>query len=215
MEERAICNAFANDAAYFRALTAGEETEINNAWICLYITHTSYKEKVLSHLGLDPLNDENKQDAEDAYQESIIAVVYGIQNGRIVPGKSKISTYLFSCCKYQVLGMKRKKVRFMNKNYTNEQQKTISDEQFSIIISEAEAEYKEKTAIIKKAVAELRSGCADILYRFLYRKEDPAFIAAEKKIGLRSVRTDISRCKEDLVKHLILKYKFPPDGLWL
>lgn len=214
MDISETCHAFNNDAAYIHALTGDDEKEIEKAWVCLYKTHRGYKNAVLLRLGLDS-TEENSKDTEDAYEESIIAVVTAIRNGKFIPGKAKISTYLFSCCRNQVLVIKRRQARFSNNNYTDEQKEQMQDEINLQVTQETEEEYTKKVGIIKQAVAELRKSCADILYRVLYGSQDLAFIAGDKEISFHYAEIEFSRCKKKLAELLVSKYKFPPDGIWL
>lgn len=215
MDIRDTCNAFTNDMAYIKALTGNNENEKDKAWVCLYKTYQGYINTVLLKLGLDNNDEENIKDAEDAYQESIIAVVNMIRNGKFITAKAKISTYLFACCKYQLIKMKKRQSRFVIESYTPVQKMEMDKEIDLLIKQEMDNEYQLKVGIIKKAVAELRKSCADILHRVLYDGQTLAIIAAEKKITFHYAEIEFSRCKKNLVELLISKYKFPPDGLWL
>lgn len=209
------CDAFSTDAAYFQALQSGNKQDIDKAWICLYTCFRHFPELVLKALNIDFAEQANRMDAEDAYEESILAVVDGIQKGRITLLKARLSTYLFCCCKYQLLNIREKRVKFTNSNYTEEQRKRVENEINQFIVDEMGTEYQRKVALIRVAVDELRQNCSEIMKEVLYyyyRAED---IAVKKEIGLKSARTEISRCKTDLINLLVEKYKFPPGGLWL
>jgi DNA-directed RNA polymerase specialized sigma24 family protein len=208
----ANCNAFITDLDYWKALKGTDTALAESAWKCLYQHNYLLQQRVLDYLGIDKYNTENIKDAEDAYEESLIALLQCIRKDKFVPGESRISAYLFKCCVYCMYTIRSKRSKFINTSYQDLADQFRGDDN---IAGELEKDYQQKLAVIKTAVTELRKGCADILSRFLYGGEEAAQIAASLNIGLLSVRTDISRCKNDLVKLLISKYKFPPDGIWL
>ncbi len=202
------CSAFTNDLDYYRALTGKDKAQKNAAWECLYVTHRGFMRKLLyDHVPSLPLTKENLQDAQDAYQEGLIAVFRAIEAGRMQPGLGKISTYLYRCCLNNFITIREKRSRYADTTSVPEASEQDQPAR------EKEQTHIARINIIKKSILELRKGCTDILIAYWLNQESIDTIAAAKKTTPHYVSVDLSRCLKDLIA--LLKNKYPGTDLWL
>lgn len=135
-------------------LSSNDEYIINGAFYYLYETHYSMAENFIKH------NNGSEAEAEDIFQESLVAFYENIRNKRF-RGKSSIKTYLYATVRntwYTYLKKNRNTVKLENPEE-------------DIIVNEQDTKYdKELTEKVEELMDRIGETCKMVLRYYYYDK---------------------------------------------
>lgn len=148
-------------------------------------------------------NSGNVQDAEDIFQESLIALIENIRSRKVHLGEIKLKTYFYSIARNKWL-KKLRKAKQMAIHATNHEEIELTDiEGMKPIEIEAEEE-EEKNDLIKKildCINNLGVNCRKILELFYFENKTHVQIAAEMQYTSgANVRNQKYKCMRRLRK---------------
>jgi len=134
----------------------------------------------------------SEQDAEDVFQEGILALWKNVQAGRYeVRANAKLSTYLIEICKRRWIDMQKKASRRYETR--PEELPQISEGNF---LEEWIGE-EERTAF-HQTFMRLGEKCREILTLFYYEKCSLRELAARRGVGEASMKNEKYRCMQRL-----------------
>lgn len=133
------------------------------------------------------------EDADDIFQEGIIAAFVNIKSGKYTLEEStKFSSYLTQICKYKWYD------RTKSANETRNVPITIDFEDNADIVSTMETE--EKYNKLQSVIGELGANCQEILKRFYWKQESMEEIGEALNMQTKSAKNSKYRCMEQLRK---------------
>jgi len=140
-------------------------------------------------------NNGSEQDAEDIFQEGMLAVWKNIKTGKYENQQNvKLSTYLFQVCKYRWFEhLKSAKVKYgarLNPEFD------IADENEMAQLQEEE----ERASYLRSLFEKLGDKCQQILNLYYYKKLSLAEIAQKMDYTPQSAKNEKYRCMQRLKK---------------
>lgn len=143
----------------------------------------------------------NTADAEDIFQEALIAAWIGLNSGRFIGSSEKFGAYLRQICKHKWISHLR------SANFKN-MQSTGDMAAFEEIGETGVDEMQLTTAkMLRSSVAVLGDKCKKILNAFYFNRKSLAQIAKEESNTEESIKTIKYRCMMQLRKIYLEKYK--------
>lgn len=209
------CDDFTTDILYYDAINNGNPGLINLAWGCLFKKHFHFTKQIAGINGSGLYKEEDKKDAEDAYQEALIKTKNKIQSKKFPIGMAKLSSLIYGECFYEFLLIKRKRAQ------ANEKQNRYLTETFNELDNsgwakqELDNERKRQGEALKLYIKKLRGSCADILASFYYDNKTNLQIAGERNVGKQSVISELYRCRKELKDDLVKNNSAIKFWLWL
>lgn len=144
----------------------------------------------------------SKDELLDIYQDSILAFVDNVQNGKVENLNSSIGTYLFAIGKFMVF-KRLKRLKMVDESPIDRERL----EYYHRETHDNDAYDDEEIALFKKCFEQLGAQCKELLQLFYYRGFDLEEIqAAQGYDNYNVVKSQKSRCLKHL-KTLISKYK--------
>lgn len=138
-------------------------------------------------------NNGSEQDAEDIFQEGLLAVWRNIKSGKYENQKNvKLSTYVFQVCKYRWFEhLKSAKVKYstrLNPEYDIVEENNLAQLQ----------EEEERASYLRSLFEQLGEKCQQILNLYYYKKKSLAEIAQEMDYTPQSAKNEKYRCMQRL-----------------
>ena len=133
------------------------------------------------------------EEAEDIFQEGLIAAFVNIRSGRFELQKgTKFSTYLIQICKFKWFDMLKSAHKSNNDGWSDDLEfQADTDIQEDIITSE-------KHTILHQFIDELGDKCKSLLNRFYWAKESIEEISKALQMTPASVKNGKYRCMQKL-----------------
>ena len=144
-------------------------------------------------------NSGNTQDAEDIFQEGLLALYNRLIEGKF-QGKSTLKTYLFSICKYLWIN----KLRTINRVSVNslENVMELPNEEFHSV----------DTVSLEKIFSQLRGECQEILKLFYFESMSMEQIKSVFNLGsTQAAKNKKHRCLQHLIELTSLSKKNMED----
>ena len=146
-------------------------------------------------------NSGNEEDAQDIFQESLIAAWTNGKNGKFSGDINGFSAYILTIVRY----------KWLNRLDSSEYKRTVyndaAEDYQELPGTEDPARQMEESKILSECMQGLDGTCREILTRFYYEKEGLQQIASALKYSAESVKTIKYRCMQRLRKQYIEKIK--------
>lgn len=174
---------YSDDSALIRGIANNERKALD------YIYHQSFgqiKQFIVNNNG-------SEQDAEDIFQEGLLAVWRNIKAGKYENQKNvKLNTYVFQVCKYRWFEhLKSAKVKYntrLNPEWDVEEENNLAQLQ----------EEEERASYLRNLFAQLGEKCQQILNLYYYKKLSLAEIAEAMDYTPQSAKNEKYRCMQRL-----------------
>lgn len=138
-------------------------------------------------------NNGSEQDAEDIFQEGLLAVWRNIKSGKYEHQRHvKLSTYVFQVCKYRWFEhLKSAKVKYnsrLNPEFDIAEENSLAQLQ----------EEEERASYLRNLFEQLGEKCQQILHLYYYKKLPLAEIAEQLDYTPQSAKNEKYRCMQRL-----------------
>lgn len=151
-----------------------------------------YKEWLPAVIKIVGNNGGSVDEAQDVFQDSIIALYNNVRRDRYTAGQAKLSTYFLQIAKYRWLDI-RKSARVKTTSSMVDGMEYGSEESIEKGIEEAE-----KYQALHQLIGKLGEQCQQILKLFYWEKMKIEKIAEQLKMGSASVKNGKYRCMNQL-----------------
>lgn len=174
---------YPDDVALIKGIFNNEQMALD----CVYKQSFSQIKQFILH------NQGSEQDAEDVFQEGLLAVWKNIKTGKYENQRQvKLSTYVFQVCKYRWFEhLKSAKVKY----------NTRLNPEFDIVDENDLAEVQEEVEranYLRSLFEQLGDKCKQILNLYYYQKLSLAEIAEKMEYTPQSAKNEKYRCMQRL-----------------